>query len=758
MATQFRVGKPNRSTMRYYGSRLAIEVTTLKKPSAKWTFVCHTSRVAWLPVLSLFFLAGYESVARSADDAETALTHVKVRNAGRMPLENASFTFGQLFKPGDIPPGSSVQARLASGAQLPLQVDAKATHSDGSLRHAVLTALLPKMGVGDTATIVLEKSKRTDAEGSVDPKALLAKNFSAQVSLDVEGKPYSVSVQELLKQTKPQVWLSGPLVTEWHFAAPIKDADGVPHPHLALRCAVRVYRGLESVRLDFAIENNWAYVPAPRNYGYDARFKSGTQINYEKTGLIHPRGTRWRKLLWWGKPLDIQALPDTRDLIATGALPSYNLNQKIVPSVVAALENKPTSPSFEPLRGGLALPYMPTTGGRSDIGPLPAWAALLLISQDLRALETTLAMGNLGGSWPVHYRDEKTGLPVSLLDYPYMTLRGEDSDTVNPHTKRSEKFPNCGGDCKTPMAPDSSHQPSFAYLPYVLSGDYYYLEELQFWATWNMLQFPPSYRELGKGLFKSDQVRGQAWSLRTLAQAAYITPDDHPLKQYFSERVNNNLNWYNEHFSHNPAANALGVLTSGYAFSYQDGRGIAPWQDDFFTWATGYVYALGFSAAKPILQWKAKFPVARMIAPGSCWIFAAPYELAVRESKNSKALYATWEEIYRENQGAKKNSSGTLLSSLACGSKEMAQWMTLKRRESSPGATPIAPGEMVGYSTSAEGYPANMQPALAAAVDAESPGAGAAWEKFAQRPLPTDFSAAPQFAVVPRKIAKKPQP
>ena len=37
-------------------------------------------------------------------------------------------------------------------------------------------------------------------------------------------------------------------------------------------------------------------------------------------------------------------------------------------------------------------------------------------------------------------------------------------------------------------------------------------------------------------------MAGQAWSLRTLGHAAYITPDAHPLKGYFVKQLDNNLN------------------------------------------------------------------------------------------------------------------------------------------------------------------------------------------------------------------------
>src|SRR5207248_1174032 len=116
-------------------------------------------------------------------------------------------------------------------------------------------------------------------------------------------------------------------------------------------------------------------------------------------------------------------------------------------------------------------PSMPTTGGRPDIGPLPGWTSLYVISQDARAERATLGTDERAGSWSSHYRDKKTDLPVSLADYPYMTILGNPGDAINPATKKSEAFPACGGDCTTPYQHDSAHQPSFGYVPYLLTGD-----------------------------------------------------------------------------------------------------------------------------------------------------------------------------------------------------------------------------------------------------------------------------------------------
>jgi hypothetical protein len=221
-----------------------------------------------------------------------------------------------------------------------------------------------------------------------------------------------------------------------------------------------------------------------------------------------------------------------------------------------------------------------------------------------------------------------------------------------------------------------------------------------------------------------------AWSLRTLSEAAYISPAQDPLKAQFETFLSNSLDWYNNTYTNNPAANALGFIANGTAMVYADGTGIAPWQDDFFTAAVGRAAELGFTKAAPLLAWKAKFPIARMTAPGACWISAAMYQMIVRDTATSP-MYGNMAQAY-------KASSTTALNALACGSAEMAANLQLKV------------GEMTGYSSSATGYPSNLQPALAYSAGAGGQGGRDAWALFMSRSVKPNYGAEPQFAIIPR--------
>jgi len=663
---------------------------------------------------------------------DNVVTNIRFESTIQATQAKVPVTFGQVFAKGDLSGAHTVTGKLSDGTVVPLQVNIKARHPDGSARHAIISAKLSNLVAGQPQTLQLVRAAAAADGPTTAPTALLDAGFSANVSATIGGKPYTASADALLRAGTYKTWLSGAIANEWQVSAPLKDGNGTPHPHLSARFAIRSFTGTGQARVDVTVENDWAYEPAPQNFVYDAQVSVGGKAVYTKAAMEHYHHARWRKVFWWGAEPAVGAKHNVGYLLASRALPNYDSSVTFTEAKLQSWKTAFTGAKTEPMGTGLALPYMPTTGGRDDIGLLPAWAATYLLSQDKRAKDVTLGTADLSGSWSSHFRDRNTDRPVSLADYPYMTILGNATDTVNPATKRQEAFPVCATPtaCTTPNSHDSSHQAAFAYLPYLVTGDYYYLEELQFWAMWDSFSSNPYYREYGKGLLKSDQVRGQAWSMRTVGEAAFITPDGDPLKAQFTGFVDNSLDWYNANYTNAPDVNHFGVLTHGSAMGYNAGTGMAPWMDDFFTSAIGHLNEMGFAKALPLLKWKIKFPIMRMTTPDSCWISGAIYSLNIRAS-TSGPFFATMGEAYRA-------SAPATVSALGCNSTAMASALGLKV------------GEMTGYSGVNTGYPSNMQPALAYAADIGGSAGSAAWTVFANRSVKPNYGTGPQFAIVPR--------
>jgi hypothetical protein len=662
----------------------------------------------------------------------TLVTDIRLENTGTTQ-SNMPFTFGQVFVPGQVQATDSLSGRLDDGTAVLLQMDVKATHPDGSVRHAVISGVLPTLAVNAERKLELLKRSTPQTAASVGPAALLNTNFTFSVHAKINGVDYAVAAEDLLKAANPTAWLKGAIANEWLVSAPLRDSAGVAHPHLSARFAIRWYDGVKKARVDVSVENDWAFEPSPQNFTYNAEVIAGGKSVYAKNGLTHLHHARWRKMFWWnGDEPQVNIKHNTGYLIASRAVPNYD--QATLPSQngLNNLMGRWSGDAIQPMGIGFATGYMPMTGGRADIGILPSWTTMYLLSMDKRAKQVTVGTGDLAGSWSIHYRDKKTDRPVTVRDYPYMTILGRSGDTRNPATGKYESFPGCAGanQCDTPYSHDTSHQPNLSYVPYLVTGDYYYLEELQFWAMYNTFESNPNYRQAAKGLYQDSQVRGQAWSMRTAAEAAYITPDNDVLKEQLTTIVNNNLDWYNATYANNASANALGVIANGYAYSYLGGNGIAPWQDDFFTSAIGHAAELGFAKANALLEWKVKFSTLRMTAPGACWIDGDAYEMAIRPNNNAP-IFSTMADVYKATHAAD-------FIGLACASPQMASYLKLKV------------GEMTGFSDSAVGYPSNMQPALAYAADVGGAAGKQAWAQLMARTVKPYYNDQPQFNIVPR--------
>src|SRR5205823_1817037 len=121
---------------------------------------------------------------------------------------------------------------------------------------------------------------------------------------------------------------------------------------------------------------------------------------------------------------------------------------------------------------------------------------------------------------------------------------------------------------------------------YLMTGNAYYLEQLNAQASWSETDMwpDPQARNDAQGLVANpaNQVRGSAWDLREIDEAAYANPAGSAEKAYFTQMANNNWaylvsqipNWTQQE------GQAHGYLPG----SYGDGTGamMAPWQQDYF--------------------------------------------------------------------------------------------------------------------------------------------------------------------------------
>ncbi|HET7662498.1 MAG TPA: hypothetical protein VFK31_02570 [Rhodanobacteraceae bacterium] len=713
--------------------------------------------------------------------AATVVTD-RVVSQARQAQSHVPVTFGQVFKAGDVPHGATLTATL-DGHPVALQVDAKATWPDGSLRHAVLTVMVPSLP--DEADLPLALSTASEPASSQRDKPitlaqLLATGYDAKASFKFASANYTVDARKLLQKAADthackawnphcNVWLSGPLASAWVVNGPVADDSGRNSPDLRVYFVVRAYAGstpgtIGPVRTDIIVENSDAFAPQtqPR---YTASLTSGS-ASYATPKLTQYAYTRWHHVLWWNqnKP-QVYLRQDTDYIQASKAVSRY---MKLKPDAKFLSEVRQSCP---PLEHCDQTQTMQNTGAQPAIGPLPRWTSVYIVDPDVRAYRWMLANTDALGAYSIHYRDMQTGWPVSIRKHPYATIINTASATrlAGQNSKKGAKYKadllqKCTNNAvvkgcdhpwystENPNRWDNAHQPAESYVPYMVTGDYYYLSELAFGASHNNIWPNERYRHYSKGLIGPGhgQVRGKAWVLREMADAAWLLPDDYPLKAEFNANVVDSLKYWNKKYTHNPQANPLALMNGGPVYNVNGGKrnAIAPWQHNFLTWSAGHAAELGFAGAAAFRDWLARFEIGLMTdwqddpTHGYCWLEASAYNIQVKDASGN------WLPSYTAVYAA----TVPTLVGLACNSPEMVAALGKLTKN------PWQIGRMAGYPDSATGFPANFQIGLAAAADSGLPKAKAAWRIFQSRSVkpepPHAYNNFPNFAVLPRTVSQ----
>jgi hypothetical protein len=443
--------------------------------------------------------------------------------------------------------------------------------------------------------------------------------------------------------------LRGAVANEYTVVIPFKDSiTSIDHPQLTARLHVRFLDGGARARTDVVIENNWAYNSAPGNYIYELTGTSAGQTVLNQPLMTHYHHARWHRVVWQGQEVLAQVRHHMPYFMSTRAVWNYNLRLTVPESVLQNEATRLANADTAPMGNAFLMPYFGTTGGREEIGPYPRWTALFLVTQDDRARRSMMANADAAAGVPVHFRDAVTDEPLDLERHPTAaTFYAYNSGNV------VDRFPDFV-DTGTIWTPDVAHQGSFTFVPYLLTGDKFYLDEMMFWASWNLAAIAPSYRNDGEGLI-NDQVRAQAWGLRSLGEASRAAPDTHALKAYFESRLQNNIAWHKLHKSESGSH----VSPMGLILKPDQPTISGVWQNDFVAIVLSQLVDEGYEDAKQPLDFMSRFNVGRFLneSNGYCLYRAAGNYLAIRDG-SSGAFYTTWRDLFQANYADSSCASG----------------------------------------------------------------------------------------------------
>ena len=233
------------------------------------------------------------------------------------------------------------------------------------------------------------------------------------------------------------------------------------------------------------------------------------------------------------------------------------------------------------------------TGDNHQIGFLTEYGASYAIFETPASLTSLRSEGEWCANWCMHIRDDATG---AVLDVRNNKLRYKaDGGTVN-NVPGVDPASN-----PSYVEVETAHFYPCANMPWLLTDDPFYLEEMQFGCNWQLL-FNQYHRTLLglQGLVYPGQTRSFAWGLRDLfllaASCPVVVPPWLRPKSYWRSCVNDNR-VYAERFVKSPAR--IQALFKTWTRSDAD----AAWQATWLNAVVGMAVAQGYNDWLPIFQW-----------------------------------------------------------------------------------------------------------------------------------------------------------
>jgi hypothetical protein len=685
-------------------------------------------------------------------------------------VTNYPLQFARPFKLGEI---ANYPQVLIDGVPVLTQADVKTRFPDGSVKHVILSVVIPQIAAAGSVTLTFQNQASGNNTPLSQAQMLAAGfDFDAKISIVSGGVTKVASARQMLQNGDFTYWTSGPIATT------IILAD-----HTALRKYDMGFDSNNSIRPIFHA-TFWPTVGLVkvRFTGEDSNTTTLQDVNYQlalSTGsaspttvysnanLNHYLGTRWTKQFWLSNAPDIRVNVDHNlaYLSQTQSFPNFNMNVRpqLTEAILASNYSNWTGKARDLYDNAFWMKYMPTTGGRPDIGTFPSWALLWVYTGDWRAREVAFGQSDLASAWPLHFREGASSLfmdragtvpalgkPISVAAHPTLWLPDNNGNysiiLPTPRILNTSAYPSTSG----AWSPDGAHQPDAFSAQYALSGDYYYLEEMQLWAAAMVLSYAPGAYGRGVPGYAGiqDQIRGNGWVLRNRVNAAFFSPDGTPEKAYFISAVEDAVAlWEAQHRISATALQSNANWTwsdqnlkmsavSPLHFWFGNTGGESPavdgevntatalneeslWMDNYFLICLGAAKEKGFPVG-PIFSYLATLVNGQFADPGFDPHYGSAYRTPVQKIDTS--YFTSWSEIQQVGYTP----------------SELASIMT-------------------SFATSFDG--AQLE-AAAGSFTAQEPGGAAAWTWLNTNVLPvTDYTAEYlSWALVPRAGGTAPLP
>jgi hypothetical protein len=372
------------------------------------------------------------------------------------------------------------------------------------------------------------------------------------------------------------------------------------------------YTGWPGVKEEFILENPWSDKLQSQDYNLALKNGPGTGATpYTKNGIIHTFSTRWRKTFWDGaQPGSMTVDFNLPYMTSTGAVPNWDTSIKLDTTTSGCTANGcvadakkawAASDKGDIFGVGIWDPFMGDYGGRPDLGMQPSWYIWSLYApNDVQLSQIAMGQAEVSGYVKqAHIRESETnrwydsaqtvnafGHEISIVGRPGVEINmagfGVGSDALVAIGNYDALSYNTTPQAMTNYEP--AHVYNMAYIPYLLTGDWYFLDEINFVAAdVAATSYPVNNSRGANGSWgwmhwRNFEIRGQGEAFYWLGQAAFIDPDSYSAERTYSRQILDNyiamregqLNIQNGIGYNDPVRGAMWKWTNGYYY-YQKG-------------------------------------------------------------------------------------------------------------------------------------------------------------------------------------------
>jgi len=645
---------------------------------------------------------------------------IRISRAGDTTVTDYPYQFGRPFVQGEIRHFPQV---LVNGTPIVTQADVKDRYPDKSVKFAVISVVIPSIPAKGALTLSFADQPSGNNKPRLSRNMMLGPSFDFDAAFSLaQGHTAYADARNMLHNGDYTYWTSGSvadtIILVDNSAARKYDIGFDAYKSVRPEFIATFWPSLNKVEVRVVGENEdsqdledvtAALTITLGNSSPQTVYTNPRAGSLDTKTFTTYAGTSWNKTFWIGGAPDpkIDIDYNIQHLSATGFIPNFDpsLKSQFTDSVIAQWFSRWQSLPKDLYDAGEWDKSMPDSGGRPDIGIEPGWMMDWLYSGNWRARQMAIRQADLAGSWQLMVREgdptdkydraqtmPAIGLPLSMFAYPSEWLFDSQAkhDRILIYTE-SIPHPSLTGQPSQGGLGwifDTAHQPDPFSIPYMLTGDPFYLEELQIWAASNALMtpinpsasLPANYPDVARTASPviagfGNQVRGDAWALRNRARAAFLSPDGSPEQAYFQDIMRDMIaEWegarsiydplldttpawvYGNTEAHRPyisplhfflySANETQLCSDCSGFVHGQTYAESPWQQGYLLIALGNAQEMGFPTSA-LLAWMAPQWTNQIDNPTYNPKLIASYVIP-QEASGHPPLFTNWDQVQEE--------------------------------------------------------------------------------------------------------------